>query len=75
MKKNVVIDLKLCDPKKCNPKSGICLAINACKHNIIEQEEPFDSPIVFFESMCIGCSDCINACPLKAIKISRGDYD
>jgi ATP-binding cassette subfamily E protein 1 len=74
MKKYAVIDLELCDPKKCNPDKGICMAIKPCKHNIIVQEEPFEPPQIISQSMCVGCADCAGACPFKAIKISRGAY-
>ena len=74
MKKTAVIDMNKCDPHKCNPEKGTCLVISACTHNILEQEEPFEPPILFSETMCVGCGDCVSACPLGAITISHGAF-
>lgn len=74
MRKHAIVDLDICDPHTCNPEAGICLALKACTHGILEQEEPFESPIILSQTMCVGCADCVTACPLGAIRISRGSY-
>ena len=68
MQKWVEVNFKKCEPKKCDPKKGICIAAQVCPHDILEQEEPFDMPMHFSRDMCIGCNDCVKACPLKAIQ-------
>jgi len=66
-----VVDYEICDPKKCNPTKGICLAVQACDHKVIKQLDGlFQSPVIFTD-MCMGDWDCIEACPLDAIKIKN----
>lgn len=61
------VDYDICSPKTCNPDEGICMAARACKHKVIKQiDGPFEDPMVF-QDMCMGCWDCIDACPLKAV--------
>ena len=61
------IDYEICNPKTCNPDRGACLAALACKHKVIKQiDGAFEEPMVF-QDMCMGCWDCIEACPLKAV--------
>ena len=65
------IDYNICDPKKCNPEQGKCLAALACSHKVMKQiDGPFEPPVVFHE-LCMGCWDCIEACPLKAVYIKK----
>jgi ATP-binding cassette subfamily E protein 1 len=61
------IDYKRCDPKTCDPDNGFCPAVPACAHKVIKQlDGAFESPMVF-QDMCMGCWDCIEACPLDAV--------
>jgi translation initiation factor RLI1 len=66
--KIAIVDFSKCRPEKC--EGGICLASLACPHKLIKQEEPYEIPM-FHPSTCQGCSDCVKACPLKAIRIVR----
>jgi ATP-binding cassette subfamily E protein 1 len=61
------IDYERCDPKTCDPDGGLCPAVPACAHKVIKQlDGAFESPLVF-QDMCMGCWDCIEACPLDAV--------
>jgi translation initiation factor RLI1 len=66
--KIAIVDFHKCRPEKC--EGGIRLASLACPHKLIQQEEPYEIPM-FHPSTCQGCSDCVKACPLKAIRIVR----
>jgi formate hydrogenlyase subunit 6/NADH:ubiquinone oxidoreductase subunit I len=68
MQKSVEVNFYKCDPEKCDPKKGICQAAKACKHEILEQDEPFETPMHAARELCIGCLDCVKACPLRAIE-------
>jgi len=72
MKKNAYVDLVKCDPLKCDPEQGICQAAKNCTHKILEQEDPFEPPMLLSEFMCVGCGDCIDDCPFHAIRIRSG---
>lgn len=66
-----LIDYEICNPNKCNPDEGVCAAVPACSHKVIKQLDGlFQSPMIFTD-MCMGCWDCIEACPLDAIKIKN----
>jgi ATP-binding cassette subfamily E protein 1 len=71
MQKWVEVNFQKCDPEKCDPKKGICAAVSACKHEIIEQDEPFEMPMHAPKDFCFGCLDCAKACPLKAIETNK----
>ncbi len=61
------VDYKVCDPKKCSADDGICHSARACTHKVIKQIDGlFEQPMVF-QDMCLGCWDCIEACPLGAV--------
>jgi ATP-binding cassette subfamily E protein 1 len=65
------VDYDICKPKTCSPEDGICVAVSACTHKVLIQiDGAFESPVVF-QDMCMGCWDCIEACPLDAIKIKN----
>ena len=65
------INYEVCNPGKCNPDEGICPAAKACKHKVIKQiDGAFEAPMVF-QDMCMGCWDCIDACPLKAVYVKN----
>jgi Fe-S-cluster-containing hydrogenase component 2 len=55
-----VIDHTKCKPNKCN--GGICLAVEVCPTNAIDQETPFEQPYV--TDGCYACNKCVESCPL-----------
>ncbi len=65
-KPTAVVDYQICDPKKCS-EDGKCPAIKKCKHKALQQEAKGEAPAVF--GLCMGCSTCVTACPLKAIRL------
>lgn len=66
-----IIDYETCRPKSCNPQQGLCPAVPACSHRVVKQiDGPFESPVIF-QDLCMGCWDCIAACPLDAISIKQ----
>jgi Fe-S-cluster-containing hydrogenase component 2 len=71
-KKSVaLVDYIVCSPNKCNPDEAICAAVEACSKAVLEQiDGPFEAPIVD-QDMCLGCGDCVEACPLEAIRIKH----
>jgi translation initiation factor RLI1 len=72
MQKWVDIITDRCLPDKCGQEHGLCQAVDACKHNMLEQEEPYEVPMLISRKMCVGCGDCVKACPLQAIMLSSG---
>lgn len=65
-KKNVAIDYRACDPKKC--KDGICQAALACEKKLLTQKAPYEMPDAK-ASMCLSCAVCVQACPKKAVYV------
>jgi len=65
-KQTAVVDYEKCHPEKCD--KGICLAVLACPNKVLRQEAPYEMPDPN-PSMCVGCSLCAQACPLKAIRM------
>ena len=64
-----LMDYRICNPNECNPDEGTCAAVEACSKGVIEQiDGTFEAPIVD-QDMCLGCGDCVKACPLDAMKI------
>jgi len=64
-----LVNYKKCVPERCNAEKGICLAAQACTHKVMKQiDGAFEQPMVF-QDMCLGCWDCIEACPLKAVSV------
>lgn len=62
-----LVDYAICSPKRCDPEEGRCSAAIACRHKVLKQIDGlFEQPMVF-QDMCMGCWDCIAACPLDAI--------
>jgi translation initiation factor RLI1 len=72
MRKNTRIDFDLCNPERCGGATGICIAAQACTRKLLEQEDPFEPPVLLSSSMCSGCAKCVRECPLGAISISGG---
>jgi translation initiation factor RLI1 len=66
------VDFTQCRPSDCDGETGICQASKACERKLMEQEDAFDSPFLMSHKMCVGCSHCVHACPLGAIKIEAG---
>ncbi len=65
------VDYNGCSPKKCSPDNGVCAAVSACSHKVLIQIDGAFEPPVIFHDMCMGCWDCIEACPLGAIGIKH----
>ena len=62
-----LINYDICNPKMCDHNEGHCAAASACTHKVIKQiDGVFEQPMVFYD-MCMGCWDCIEACPLDAV--------
>ena len=66
-----IIDFERCNPEKCDPEKGICAAVSACTHKVIKQLDGVFEPPVIFQDICMGCWDCMEACPLDAIQIKN----
>lgn len=63
------VNYTICSPKKCDPEGGRCAAAPSCEHKVIKQiDGAFEQPMVF-QHMCMGCWDCIEACPLDAVYV------
>lgn len=66
-----MVDYSKCSPNQCDPEKGICAAVPACTHKVLKQiDGTYQSPVVF-QDMCMGCWDCIDACPLDAIEMKQ----
>jgi ATP-binding cassette subfamily E protein 1 len=66
-----LVDYGMCAPKTCDPDEGRCVAVPACTHKVIKQlDGDFEQPMVF-QDMCMGCWDCIEACPLDAVFVKN----
>ena len=65
-KKNIAVDYQLCEPKIC--PDGICQAALLCERKILYQEAPNEMPDARSE-MCLGCSICLKACPMDALRM------
>ncbi len=67
-KEFALIDYDLCRPQGCDPDQGICASSKACTHKVLKQIDGRFEPPMIFQDMCMGCWDCIEACPLDAVK-------
>jgi translation initiation factor RLI1 len=70
--KSTQIDFERCDPAACDGGAGLCQAISACSHKLLEQEEPFAPPLLLSTRLCTGCGACVSACPLGAVSLRNG---
>ena len=61
----------ICAPKQCDPENGICAPVSACTHKVIKQIDGAFEPPLIFQDLCMGCWDCIEACPLGAVQIKQ----
>jgi ATP-binding cassette subfamily E protein 1 len=66
-----MVDYETCTPEKCNPEEGICMAVPACTHKVIKQIDGAFMPPIIFQDICMGCWDCVAACPLDAIQMKH----
>jgi ATP-binding cassette subfamily E protein 1 len=67
-KPKIVLDYQRCEPGSC--QDGICAAARVCKKKVLRQEKAGEMPD-FYPNMCLGCSDCLSACPRGAIQMMR----
>ena len=65
------VNFEKCHPARCDGDGGSCPAVVSCKHKLLEQEDAFESPMLLSVALCVGCADCVRACPLDAIQIER----
>jgi ATP-binding cassette subfamily E protein 1 len=65
------IDYDTCRPAQCDPDAGRCAAAAACTHKVIKQIDGAFEPPMVFQDMCMGCWDCIEACPLGAVAVKH----
>ncbi len=70
-KRFAMVSYEKCDPGQCDPEKGICAAVAACSHKVIIQLDGVFEPPMINQDLCQGCWDCIEACPLEAIRIKE----
>jgi ATP-binding cassette subfamily E protein 1 len=64
----VLVDYSRCDPTRC--EQGICAAAQLCRKKVLKQGSPGEMPDLY-PAMCLGCTDCLAACPQGAIRLMR----
>ena len=72
MNKHADIDFQKCRPEDCLEEAGSCKAAAVCARKLLEQEEPDEPPMLLSLRYCVGCGDCVVACPVGAVSISSG---
>ncbi len=70
MRKYTEVDFNLCNPDECNGTDGVCIATKACTRKLLEQEDPYEPPVLLSSTMCSGCAQCVRECPLGALRIT-----
>ncbi|MFW5958036.1 MAG: 4Fe-4S binding protein [Desulfosalsimonas sp.] len=66
-----IVDYEKCNPSECNPETGVCAAVPACEHKVIKQLDGAFEPPMIFHDLCMGCWECMEACPLDAIQVKE----
>lgn len=66
-----MVDYDTCSPGRCDPEKGGCAAASACSHKVLKQIDGAFEPPMVFQDLCMGCWDCIEACPLDAIEMKH----
>ncbi len=66
--KMALVDFNKCSPEQC--KDGVCAAALACERKLLKQEASYAAPMTGV-SLCRACGDCVRACPMRAIGITR----
>ena len=64
----VILNYQACDPDYC--ENGICAAALVCERKVLKQEKPGELPDIS-PSLCLGCIDCIPACPREALQLMK----
>ena len=62
-----LIKYEKCHPERCD--NGVCIAALACNYKVLKQVEPNEMPMMD-PLLCMGCGDCMRACPAGAIRIT-----
>jgi translation initiation factor RLI1 len=70
-KEFALVNYDICNPYTCNPDEGVCAAVKACTHKVIKQIDGVFEPPIVFQDLCMGCWDCIEACPLDAVQMKH----
>ena len=66
-KKVPVVDYNVCKPDECD--NGICTAALECEYGSLVQNGPYETPEINPAKWCHSCAKCVQACPLKAIRM------
>ena len=64
-----MVDYQTCNPEECDSENGKCAAAKACTYKVMKQIDGAFEPPMVFQDMCMGCWECIEACPLGAVSI------
>jgi ATP-binding cassette subfamily E protein 1 len=66
-----MIDYDKCSPERCAPDTGDCPAVATCPQKVIKQIDGAFEPPMVFQDLCMGCWECLEACPFEAIQIKH----
>ena len=64
----VILNYQACDPTFC--ENVICQAAMVCERKVLRQEKPGELPDIS-PPLCLGCIDCITACPREALQLMK----